>query len=133
MNTSRLGKRDIFSRPTPEAEGQKKRPEDVVQEPKVEVKPQPQECKGVESPIHPARGRPKEHMEGWTKVTVILLDRQIHWLDKLAADIRLNTKCAVSRAEILRAMVSAAEESGLDLSQARSDGELREILKNKLR
>ena len=77
------------------------------------------------------RGRPQVLREEWTKVTVVLLDRQIHWLDRLAADIRLNTKCAISRAEIIRAVITAIEKSGIDLSEVGSEKEIAEkLLKN---
>jgi hypothetical protein len=74
------------------------------------------------------RGRPKTHEEGWSKATVILLDRQIHWLDRLCADIRYNTKSAISRAEVIRAMISAIEESGLDFSEKASEKEIKEVI-----
>ena len=67
------------------------------------------------------RGRPIEHKEGWSKVTVVLLDKQIHWLDQLASNIRLNTKVALSRAELIRAAISAIEESDIDLSNIGSE------------
>ncbi len=79
------------------------------------------------------RGRPVVHKDEWTKVTVVLLDKQIHWLDKLALEIRLNTKAAISRAEILRGMISAIKESRLDLSQATSEEEIKKVLLEKLK
>jgi len=72
------------------------------------------------------RGRPIEHKEGWSKVTVVLLDKQIHWLDQLASTIRLNTKAAVSRAEIIRALISAMNESEINFTQLRSEEELKD-------
>lgn len=74
------------------------------------------------------RGRPQEHKEGWTKVTVVLLDKQIHWLDKLALDIRHNTKAAISRAEIIRSMISAMDECGIDLTKSKSEEELKALI-----
>ena len=73
-------------------------------------------------------GRPPVHAEDWTKVTVVLLNRQIVFLDSLSTEIRKNTGSVVKRAEILRALVDAMEESGLDLSVARSEQELKELL-----
>ena len=76
------------------------------------------------------RGRPQEHQESWSKITVTLLDNQIHWLDNLASSIRLNTRTAISRTELIRALVSAVEGSELDLSQLKSESEIKEhILK----
>ena len=79
------------------------------------------------------RGRPVEHKEGWSKVTVVLLDKQIHWLDQLASTIRLNTKAAVSRAELIRATLAAVEESGIDLSHLKSEADIKEIILDKLK
>lgn len=78
------------------------------------------------------RGRPQEHKEPWTKVTVLLMDRQINWLDQLAVDIRLKTKFAISRAEALRAIVDAIKESGIDLTDVQSETQLKETLLQKL-
>lgn len=79
-----------------------------------------------------ARGRPIEHKEGWSKVTVVLLDKQIHWLDQLASTIRLNTKAAISRAELIRAAIAAIEESDIDLSNIGSEQGIKEVLLEKL-
>jgi hypothetical protein len=81
-----------------------------------------------EKHTHNARGRPQEHTETWTKATVVLLDRQIYWLDRLASDIRFNTKSAMSRAEIIRAFISAVQESDIDLSQFTSEEAIKEYL-----
>lgn len=74
------------------------------------------------------RGRPQEHKEDWTKVTVVLLDKQIHWLDKLALDIRQNTKSAISRAEIIRAVIAAMDESEINFTQSRSEQEIKTLI-----
>lgn len=79
------------------------------------------------------RGRPLEHKEGWSKVTVVLLDKQIHWLDQLASTIRLNTKAAISRAELIRAAIAAIEESEIDLSSTGSEQAIKDILLEKLK
>ena len=79
-----------------------------------------------------ARGRPIEHKEGWSKVTVVLLDKQIHWLDQLASTIRLNTKAAISRAELIRAAIAAIEESDIELSNIGSEQGIKEVLLEKL-
>jgi hypothetical protein len=80
-----------------------------------------------------SRGRPKEHADAWTKVTTVLFDRQIHWLDTLASTIRLNTRLALSRAEIIRGLISAVEESGIDLSQVSNEEDIKNILLKKLK
>ena len=58
--------------------------------------------------------------DSWAKVTVALLDRQVAFLDQLAIDIRLKHRKAISRAEIIRAVVESAIQSGVDLSDSYS-------------
>jgi hypothetical protein len=67
-----------------------------------------------------SRGRPIVHSEPWSKITVVLLNRHIVFLDRLAVDIRLEHGKAISRAELLRALVEAAIQSGMDLTEADS-------------
>lgn len=66
------------------------------------------------------RGRPIVHVEPWSKITVVLLDRHVAFLDRLAIDIRLKHGKAISRAEIIRGLIEASFQSGVDLSQADS-------------
>ena len=66
------------------------------------------------------RGRPIVHTEPWAKITVVLLDRHVAYLDRLAIDIRLKHGKAISRAELIRGLIEAAFQSGIDLSQADS-------------
>ena len=73
-------------------------------------------------------GRPQVHEEDWTKVTVVLLNRQIVYLDLVAADIRATTGAAIKRAEIIRALVDALASSDIDLTSATSEAEMKEIL-----
>jgi hypothetical protein len=72
-----------------------------------------------------ARGRPQEHKEEWSKVTVVLLEKQINWLDTLAVKIRQNTKAKVSRAEIIRAAVGAMEACGIAFTNCASEEDLK--------
>jgi hypothetical protein len=74
------------------------------------------------------RGRPVVHTEPWGKITVVLLDRHVAYLDRLAIDIRLKHGRAISRAEIIRALIEAAEQSGIDLSEAYSIDTLVDLL-----
>jgi hypothetical protein len=92
------------------------------------VKAPPMLTKEQDDTTKRSRGRPQEHTESWSKVTVTLLDKQIHWLDQLAVDIRYNTKSAISRAEIIRAILAAVEESGTDLSLFRTETEIKNHL-----
>src|SRR5438876_7472861 len=79
-------------------------------------------------PNKPNRGRPIVHTEPWAKITVVLLDRHVAYLDRLAIDIRLKHGRAISRAEIIRGLIEAAFQSGIDLSQADSIDTLVELL-----
>ena len=64
------------------------------------------------------RGRRPSHTEHWTKVTVVLFDRQIVFLDRLGADIR--------------ALIDALTASDLDLTGTRSEADLKAILTARL-
>src|SRR5213592_3500694 len=79
-------------------------------------------------PNKPNRGRPIVHTEPWAKITVVLLDRHVAYLDRLAIDIRLKHGKAISRAEIIRGLIEAAFQSGVDLAQAESTDGLVELL-----
>ena len=73
-------------------------------------------------------GRPPVHSEAYTKATVVLLNRQIVYLDHLSADIRAANGAVVKRAEIIRALIDALSESGEDLRGVRTEGDLKELL-----
>jgi hypothetical protein len=79
------------------------------------------------------RGRRPSHAERWTKVTVVLMDRQIVFLDRLVADIRAANGASISRAHLIRALIEALAESDLDLTSSRSEGDLAKILAARLR
>ena len=78
------------------------------------------------------RGRRPSHTEHWTKVTVVLFDRQIVFLDRLGADIRAASGVAISRAHVIRALIDALSESDLDLTGSRSEADLKAILTARL-
>ena len=61
-------------------------------------------------------GRPPVHSETWSKVSVVLFDRQIHHLDRLATDIRGKTGKVLNRAEIIRALIDGLIDSGMDIT-----------------
>ncbi len=73
-------------------------------------------------------GRPRVHHESWTKATVVLFDRQIAFLDKLAANIRAKSGVPISRAQLIRALLDAVAESDLDLTLARSEEDLKKTI-----
>jgi hypothetical protein len=76
-------------------------------------------------PVRTGRGRPPIHQETWSKVSVVLFDRQIVQLDRLAADIRARSGKALNRAEIIRALIDGLIDSGMDVTAAGSEADLR--------
>jgi hypothetical protein len=65
-------------------------------------------------------------------VSVVLFDRQITQLDRLATDIRGKTGKVVNRAEIIRALIDGLIESGLDVTAAGSEADLRTRVSRRL-
>jgi hypothetical protein len=70
-------------------------------------------------------GRPPVHDEAWTKVTVVLFNRQIVFLDRLAANIRAQSGAAISRAQLIRALLDAVADADIDLTTATSETDLK--------
>jgi hypothetical protein len=83
----------------------------------VSLKPRPSTRK--------ARGRPPVHQETWSKVSVVLFDRQIRHLDRLTSDLRGTNGRSLNRAEIIRALIDGLIESGMDVASAGSEADLR--------
>ena len=73
-------------------------------------------------------GRPPIHEEAWTKVTVVLFNRQIVFLDRLAANIRAQSGAAISRAQLIRALLDAVADSDVELTSATSEADLKATL-----
>jgi hypothetical protein len=73
-------------------------------------------------------GRPPVHDEAWTKVTVVLFNRQIVFLDRLAANIRAQSGAAISRAQLIRALLDAVADADVDLTSAMSEADLKATL-----
>lgn len=73
-------------------------------------------------------GRPPVHDEAWTKVTVVLFNRQIVFLDRLAANIRAQSGAAISRAQLIRALLDAVADAGIDLTPSTSEADLKATL-----
>ena len=73
-------------------------------------------------------GRPPIHDEAWTKVTVVLFDRQIVFLDRLAANIRAQSGAAISRAQLIRALLDAVTDADIDLTSSMSEADLKATL-----
>src|SRR5262245_26377466 len=77
-------------------------------------------------------GRPPVHEEAWTKVTVVLFNRQIVFLDRLAANIRAQSGAAISRAQLIRALLDAVADADIDLTAATSEADLKTTLLSRL-
>jgi hypothetical protein len=75
--------------------------------------------------IKPGRGRPPVHSETWSKVSVVLFDRQVLHLDRLSTDIRGKGGRMLNRAEIIRALIDGLLDSGMDITGAVSEADLR--------
>lgn len=78
------------------------------------------------------RGRPPVHEEPWKKITTVLFNHQVVYLDRLSNDIRAKTGAVVRRTEIIRALVDALAESDLDLTTTTSEAEIKSVLAKKL-
>ena|ERR1700733_1198768 len=79
------------------------------------------------------RGRPPFHSEAWSKVSVVLFDRQIVRLDRLASDIRQKTGQAVNRAALIRAVIDGLFDSDVNIRTIGSEQELRARIAQHLR
>jgi hypothetical protein len=55
----------------------------------------------------------------------VLFDRQILHLDRLATDIRGRSGKVLNRAEIIRALIDGLIDSGMDITGAASEADLR--------
>ena len=84
--------------------------------------------KGGTRPLGRRPGRPPVHDEAWTKVTVVLFNRQIVFLDRLAANIRAQNGAAISRAQLIRALLDAVTDADLDLTSATSEADMKATL-----
>jgi len=80
----------------------------------------------------PGPGRPPIHHETWSKVSVVLFDRQILHLDRLATEIRGKSGKVLNRAEIIRALIDGLIDSGMDITGASSEADLRARITRRL-
>lgn len=78
------------------------------------------------------RGRPRTHREAWTKVSVVMFERQVLELDRLTTSIRATTGANLTRAEVIRALLDALTESRLDVTAVVSGAQLKRALVQKL-
>jgi hypothetical protein len=78
------------------------------------------------------RGRPRTHREAWTKVSVVMFERQVLELDRLTTAIRGKTGAHLTRAEIIRALLDGLGESRLDVTTVISGAQLKRMVAQKL-
>jgi hypothetical protein len=78
------------------------------------------------------RGRPRIHREAWTKVSVVMFERQVLDLDRLTTAIRGKTGATLTRAEVIRSLLDALSESRLDVTSIVSGAQLKRLLLQKL-
>ncbi len=78
------------------------------------------------------RGRPRTHREAWTKVSVVMFERQVLELDRLTTAIRSKTGANLTRAEVIRSLLDALDESRLDVTSVVSGAHLKRLLTQKL-
>jgi hypothetical protein len=78
------------------------------------------------------RGRPRVHREAWAKVSVVLFERQVKSLDRLTRDVRRKSGRAMTRAEIIRALIDGLIVSGIRLTDHGSEAALRSHIASRL-
>ena len=71
-----------------------------------------------------SRGRPRTHQEDWSKINVVLFDRQVWFLDQMSVSIRRTSGAAVNRTQIVRALIDALKNSRVDVSAVQSEADL---------
>jgi len=77
-------------------------------------------------------GRPKKLHKPWKKVTVVLTDEQIVFLDRRCADIRARTGAPMRRTELIRAFIDAVRNSEIDVTDNESEQEVSETVERAL-
>ena len=81
----------------------------------------------------PTRGRPAIHDDKWSKVSVVLFDRQIVRMDDVINAIRRQTGIVLTRAALIRAVIDGVLDSEFELTAIVSEGDLRKRLAKRLR
>lgn len=91
----------------------------------VHVRPTTSTRSTIRPTMKPGPGRPPVHSETWSKVSVVLFDRQVVRLDRLAIGVRGKRGKILNRAEIIRALIDGLLDSGMDITAAVSEADLR--------
>jgi len=84
-------------------------------------------------PEKPRRGRPLVHNDKWSKVSVVLFNRQIIRLDAAVLAVRKKSDATLTRAAMIRALIDGVLDSGFDLTDLTSERDLRMRLAQRLR
>jgi hypothetical protein len=79
------------------------------------------------------RGRPVLHTDAWSKVSVVLFNRQVRRLDTAVRAARRKTRTPLNRATVIRALIDGVLDSGFDLTTIASERDLRRRLTSRLR
>jgi hypothetical protein len=81
----------------------------------------------------PRRGRPLVLSDEWSKVSVVLFNRQLVRLDDAVSVIRQKTGTVLTRAALIRAIIDGVLDSDFDVTTVASERHLRERLAKLLR
>ena len=74
------------------------------------------------------RGRPRVHREAWTKVSIVLFERQIIALDRFTAAVKRKSGVSLTRAEVIRALLDGLHRSRIDAGSITSGADLERLL-----
>lgn len=92
-------------------------------------KPKP---KKVTSPIEKKPGRPPLPAD-YAKASLTLKLRDIVWMDRLCSDIREHTGNVLDRGALLRGMISAVQDSEIDLRNCKTEQDIADAIAKKLK
>jgi len=84
------------------------------------------------APLAKQAGRPPLPQD-YTKASLTLRLRDILWLDRLCADIREQTGAILDRGGLLRGLIAAVQDSGIDLRGCSTEEQISESIASKLR
>ena len=85
------------------------------------------------APGRARRGRPLIHDEAWSKVSVVLMDRQVIRLDRVVSEIHRATGAILTRAGVIRALVDGVVGTGLDVTGVTSEVDLRDRIASRFK
>ena len=72
------------------------------------------------------------HREAWTKVSVVMFERQVLELDRLTTAIRRKSGAHLTRSEVIRSLLDALKESRLDVTAVPSGVQFKRLIAHKL-